>query len=141
MGFPWPGEIANELSGIRNNLGGIRTELAALNRKVDRMSEQQAELNVDVTNLTAVVTDVSAQTATLGTDLASIAAVLGTGWTVANSKLVCTSASAGAGGSGRRLASTMVSSSHFAVLSSNCAPSTNGNAGAFAPVVPAWMHL
>jgi hypothetical protein len=38
------------------------------------MSEQQAELNVDVTNLTAVVTDVSAQTATLGTDLASIAA-------------------------------------------------------------------
>ena len=74
MGFPWPGEVANELSGIRGELAMIRTELAVLNRKVNHMSDQQAELNVDVTNLTAVVTDVSDQTATLGTDLAAVAA-------------------------------------------------------------------
>jgi len=42
------------------------------------MSSQQNELDTDVTGLTAVITDVAAQTATLGTDLASIAAEIAT---------------------------------------------------------------
>ena len=73
MGFPWPGEIANELAGIRTELGAIHIELAALNKKVDHMSEQQTELDTDVANLAAVVTDVATQTATLGTDLGAVA--------------------------------------------------------------------